>query len=106
MAVPAKIRGELYDLHVGYPGIFLRGDSWVQGTVLTIPKQSDFEQLDVLEGFKSNRSNELNEYVRLRVDCFNEEGERLGEVWAYEMTAATFQRFSGTLIEDGNWPIA
>ena len=104
--VPAKIRGELYDLHVGYPGMFLSGDSWVLGTVLTFAKQADFAQLDVLEGFKPNRPNQLNEYLRLRVDCFNEHGERLGEVWAYEMTEATFKRFSATRIEDGNWLIA
>ena len=105
-AVPAKIRGKLYDLHVGYPGMFLGGDDWVQGTVLTFPKQADFAQLDVLEGFVQGRPNELNEYVRLRVDCFDEDGERLGEVWAYEMTEATFKHFTVTRIEDGNWPIA
>lgn len=104
-AVPAKIRGELYDLHVGYPGVFMRGDDWVQGYVLTFPKQADFEQLDVLEGYQPDRPAEANEYVRLRVDCFNTEGELLGKVWAYEMTEATFQHFSGTRIESGNWPV-
>jgi len=103
--VPAKIRGELYDLHVGYPGVFLRGDGWIQGTVLTFPRTRDFEQLDVLEGFEPRRTAEENEYLRLRVDCFSPEGEPLGQVWAYEMTEATFQRFSGMRIEDGHWPI-
>jgi hypothetical protein len=28
----------------------------------------------------------------------------LGEAWAYEMTQATFERFSSTRIENGNWP--
>ncbi len=104
-AVSAKIRGKLYDLHVGYPGVLVGGEGWVQGIVLTFTRQADFAQLDVLEGFQPNRSNELNEYVRLRVDCFNEHGARLGEVWAYEMTEATFKRFSATRIENGNWPI-
>ena len=104
-AVPAKIRGELYDLHVGYPGVFLRGDDWVHGTVLTFPRQTDFEQLDVLEGYQPHRAAEANEYMRCRVDCFGTEGESLGEVWAYEMTEATFKRFSGTRIESGNWPV-
>ncbi|CAA6676398.1 MULTISPECIES: gamma-glutamylcyclotransferase [unclassified Lentimonas] len=103
--MPAKIRGELYDLHVGYPGVFMRGDTWVQGTVLTFPRTRDFEQLDVLEGFEPRRSVEENEYIRLRVDCFDPAGEPLGKVWAYEMTEATFQRFAGTRIVDGNWPI-
>lgn len=105
-AIPAKIRGELYDLHVGYPGVFMRGADWVQGYVLSFPRQADFEQLDVLEGFESGRPNELNEYVRLRVDCFDESGACLGEVWAYEMTETTFERSIATRIDDGNWPIS
>lgn len=102
---PAKIRGELYDLHVGYPGVFLRGSSWVQGYVLTFPKRADFEQLDVLEGYEPDRSAELNEYVRCRVECFSHEGKPLCEAWGYEMTEATFRQFSGTRIECGDWPI-
>ncbi|MFQ3241104.1 MAG: gamma-glutamylcyclotransferase (GGCT)/AIG2-like uncharacterized protein YtfP [Lentimonas sp.] len=105
-AVPSKIRGELYDLHVGYPGVFMRGDGWVQGYVLSLPLKCDFEQLDVLEGFEPGRAVEENEYLRLRVDCFSREGEPLGRVWAYEMTEATFQRFTGSRIDDGNWPIS
>ena len=104
VAIPAKIHGKLYDLHVGYPGAFLGGDGWVQGYVLSFPRAIDFFQLDVLEGFKPNRSNRLNEYVRVRVDYFNTDGVNLGEAWAYEMTQATFERFSSTRIENGNWP--
>ena len=103
--VAAKIRGELYDLHVGYPCVFMRGDAWVQGTVLTFERQRDFEQLDVLEGYEPDRPVEQNEYIRLRVDCYRPEGELLGKVWAYEMTDATFQRFAGTRLDSGNWPI-
>ena len=102
--LPAKIHGELYDLHVGYPGVFLRGAEWVQGTVLTFERQQDFAQLDVLEGYQPGRRAELNEYVRLRVECYAPNGQLLGEVWAYEMTAATFQHFAGTRIESGHWP--
>ena len=105
--VPAKIRGQLYDLQVGYPGVFLRGERWVQGYVLSFSKSADFEQLDVLEGFVAGRPIEQNEYLRVRVQCFSlEDDERLGEVWAYEMTASTFRRYTGRRIEDGNWPVA
>lgn len=104
LATAAKIRGELYDLHVGYPGVFLRGDDWVQGYVLSFLRPADLSQLDVLEGFNPNRPNKLNEYVRRRVDYFDEDGVNLGEAWAYEMTEATFERFLSTRIEDGNWP--
>lgn len=103
--VPAKIRGALYDLHVGYPGVFLREDGWVQGVVLTFEQQQDFAQLDVLEGYQSGRRAELNEYMRLRVDCYAPDGQSLGQVWAYEMTEATFQQFAGTRIESGHWPV-
>lgn len=103
--VPAKIRGALYDLHVGYPGVFLREDGWVQGVVLTFEQQQDFVQLDVLEGYQSGRRAELNEYMRLRVDCYAPDGQSLGQVWAYEMTEATFQQFAGTRIESGHWPV-
>jgi len=103
--LPAKIHGELYDLHVGYPGVFLHGDTWVQGAVLTFEHEQDFAQLDVLEGYQPGRSAELNEYVRLRVECYALSGQSLGEVWAYEMTAATFKHFAGTRIESGHWPV-
>lgn len=104
-ALPAKIRGELYDLHVGYPGLLLRGEDWVQGYVLSFPREPDFLQLDVLEGYVSGRPDAFNEYRRLKVPYFSLGGEALGEVWAYEMTEATFERHQTTRIPEGNWPI-
>jgi gamma-glutamylcyclotransferase (GGCT)/AIG2-like uncharacterized protein YtfP len=106
-ALPAKIRGQLYDLQVGYPGVYLGGEGWVRGYVLRFPNRDDFEQLDVLEGFVPGRPTEQNEYLRVRVQCFSPEDDALlGEVWAYEMTAATFRRHTAQRIEDGNWPVA
>jgi gamma-glutamylcyclotransferase (GGCT)/AIG2-like uncharacterized protein YtfP len=102
---PAKIRGELYDLHVGYPGMLLRGQDWVRGYVLTLPADSDFLELDRLEGFVPGRAESKNEYNRLRVPCFSVAGVSLGEVWAYEMTVATMRRYVSTRIEDGNWQV-
>jgi gamma-glutamylcyclotransferase (GGCT)/AIG2-like uncharacterized protein YtfP len=102
---PAKIQGELYDLNVGYPGVLLRVDDWVQGHVLTFPKEQDFQQLDVLEGYQPGRPDSENEYNRLRVPYFNLKGESLGMVWAYEMTNATFRKHTTTKIKDGNWPL-
>jgi gamma-glutamylcyclotransferase (GGCT)/AIG2-like uncharacterized protein YtfP len=102
-AVRAKIRGELFDLHVGYPGLLLRGEGWVQGWVLTFPVELDFLELDRLEGFVPGRSQSENEYNRLQVPCFAAEGAALGDVWAYEITEATMRRCKRTRIEDGNW---
>jgi gamma-glutamylcyclotransferase (GGCT)/AIG2-like uncharacterized protein YtfP len=104
-ATPAKIYGELYDLHVGYPGVFMRGTSWVHGYILSFRELKDFKQLDVLEGYEPNRPLEANEYVRLQVECFNTEGKALGKVWAYQMTEATYKEFSGTRIDAGVWPV-
>ncbi|MEN8662306.1 MAG: gamma-glutamylcyclotransferase family protein [Lentimonas sp.] len=103
--LPAKIRGSLYDLGVGYPGLVLDDQGWVQGCLLMLPREADFQQLDVLEGYVPQREASKNEYVRLKVSCFDPDGESLGEFWAYEMTAATMKRHKTTLIENGNWPI-
>jgi gamma-glutamylcyclotransferase (GGCT)/AIG2-like uncharacterized protein YtfP len=102
---PAKIYGELYDLHVGYPGILLRGEDWVRGCVISFANESDFLRLDQLEGFVPGRDDSENEYNRLRVDCFKLNGETLREVWAYEMTLATMRRCESTRIAKGNWQV-
>lgn len=103
--VAAKIRGELHDLHVGYPGLLLKGDKWVMGYVLELAEAADFLRLDFLEGYEPGRPEAENEYNRLRVACFSTAGKALGEVWAYEMTAATMARHQGTRIESGDWPV-
>ncbi len=103
--VAAKIRGALYDLHVGYPGLLLSGDSWVMGYVLEMATEADFLRLDYLEGYVPGRPEAENEYNRLRVPCFTPNGEAMGVVWAYEMTAATMTRHGGTLIASGDWAI-
>lgn len=102
--LPAKIHGELYDLHVGYPGLLLRGESWVQGYLLTFKTEKDFLRLDDLEGYDPNRPYSENEYIRLKVPCFTRDDEPLVEAWTYEMTNATRERHKGSLIADGNWP--
>lgn len=103
--VAAKVRGELYDLHVGYPGLLLKGDSWVWGYVLSFAREADFLRLDYLEGYQPGRRACENEYTRLRLPCFTPKGDALGEVWAYEMTSATMARHASTRIESGDWPI-
>ncbi|MEM8867288.1 MAG: gamma-glutamylcyclotransferase family protein [Verrucomicrobiota bacterium] len=102
---PARIRGSLFDLHVGYPGLILGGDTWVEGYVLTFPNEADFLQLDYLEDYSPDRPKDENEYHRLKVGCFGENGETIGDVWVYEMPEETVQRFGGTRIVTGNWPV-
>jgi len=103
--VPARIRGALYDLHLGYPGLLLTGKDWVQGHVLTFNTEKDFLRLDYLEGYEPGRAYSKNEYIRKRVPAYSTEGDPLGEVWAYEITQHVMERCQGTLIVDGDWPV-
>jgi gamma-glutamylcyclotransferase (GGCT)/AIG2-like uncharacterized protein YtfP len=103
--VVAKIRGELYDLHVGYPGLRLKGENWVQGYILTFRSQQDFLRLDDLEGYSPDRPHLENEYIRLRVAFFASDGNYIQEAWTYEVTESTMARYQGTLILNGEWPL-
>ena len=102
---PAKIRGELYDLHLGYPGLRLQGDGWVWGYILEMCDQPAFERLDYLEGYKPGRPEQENEYIRLKVPCFDPQGKPFGDIWTYEITEATLARCKATLIPSGDWPV-
>lgn len=102
---PAKIHGELYDLHVGYPGLRLRGQNWVHGYLLELKEPVHLDGLDYLEGYAPVRPESENEYKRVRVPCYDESGQPLGEVWAYEITSTAFAKHRPTRIEDGNWPV-
>ena len=102
---PAKIRGTLYDLHLGYPGARLEGEGWVHGFILSFDNQFDFDRVDELEGFVSQRPKSQNEYNRLKVECFSSGGAPLGQVWAYEVTEHVLQHCKGTQLVDGNWPV-
>jgi gamma-glutamylcyclotransferase (GGCT)/AIG2-like uncharacterized protein YtfP len=102
---PAKIRGELYDLHLGYPGLRLQGEGWVSGYILEMCDQAAFERLDYLEGYQAGRAESKNEYIRLKVPCFDPEGNPIGDIWTYEITEATMARGRATLFEGGDWPV-
>lgn len=102
---PAKIHGELYDLHVGYPGLRLRGQDWVHGYLLELKEPVHLDGLDYLEGYAPDRPESENEYNRFRVPCYDESGQLLGEVWAYEITSTAFAKHRTTRIEGGNWRV-
>ncbi len=102
--LPAKIHGELYELPLGYPALLRRGLDWVHGYVLTFPRKADFAEVDRLEGYSPVGPEEDNEFNRLKVDCFDPEGRRLGKVWTYEMSLDTIHGLGGERVADGNWP--
>ena len=103
--VPAKIRGELYDLQRGYPGLRCCGQSWVQGVLLHFPSHADFARVDALEGYAPGRAAEDNEYLRLKVPCFSPAGEPLGTHWTYEVTLSVLQSCRASRIDSGIWPV-
>lgn len=101
----AKIRGELYDLHLGYPGLRRQGEGWVHGYILSFKNESDFLKLDKLEGYNPNESYSLNEYIRLKTPAYSTEGKLLAEVWTYEITEHFLRHCQGTRILNGNWQV-
>ena len=103
--VPAKIRGKLYDLNVGYPGLKLTGDHWVHGFILKFQHEEDLLRVDYLEGYEPGRPASKNEYNRVKVPCFTLDCEELGAHWAYEMTDRTVERLECTLIPSGIWEV-
>ncbi len=102
---PARVRGRLYDLHVGYPGLRLEDDGWVEGCLLEVPDPVDFARIDQLEGYDPARPEGENEYIRRRVACFDASGEPLGTAWTYEVSESELVRRSGAWIESGVWPL-
>lgn len=100
----ARVRGRLYDLHCGYPGLRLGGDSWVSGYILEITSKEAFKKIDELEGYDPARPPEENEYIRLLEPCFDPEGRPLGQAWTYEITESELKRCGGRLVESGIWP--
>jgi len=100
----ARIRGRLYDLPVGYPGVWLEGPGWVRGVVLDLAGPGVLRGIDGLEGFDPEGPVEENEYERRRVEAFDEEGNSLGLVWAYGMSPGRIAGEGGSLVENGVWP--
>lgn len=98
----AMVRGQLFDLPVGYPAMAL-GDQWVLGYRLTFADEQILLILDELEGYSLHRPSDRNEYQRVWVAIFNREGHSLGEGWTYRMDADRVQRYQGRLIDSGEW---
>lgn len=101
----ARIRGELYDLHLGYPGLRLQGEGWVHGCILSFYNESDFLKLDKLEGYNPNQPYSSNEYIRLKTPAYTTGGEVLTQVWTYEITEHFLLHCHGTRVLNGNWKV-
>ena len=97
----AKVRGSLYTLSVGYPGL-AHGDQWVQGYLLTLREDGQtLIDLDELEDYSPDNPNSL--YQRKMTAIFSLDGQFLGQAWVYFMAIATIQWMHGTPIPSGQW---
>ncbi|MGE9290015.1 MAG: gamma-glutamylcyclotransferase family protein [Puniceicoccales bacterium] len=103
--VPARVRGSVYHLPVGYPAAhFDRNEGWIEGVVLELSDVAALRGLDSLEGFDpGNPRSEQNDYRRLRVEAELRGSGQCEMVWAYEMSLEKIQLEGGSLVESGNW---
>jgi gamma-glutamylcyclotransferase (GGCT)/AIG2-like uncharacterized protein YtfP len=103
-AIPAEIKGLLYDLPLGYPA-YLEGDGVVKGVVLRF-QPADYESvlagLDDVETYYGPED-PRNEYERIEVlaKLAGEQEEKL--VHAYRYVDEKYVRTVGTRIHDGDW---
>ena len=103
--VPAKIRGELYDLQRGYPGLRCCGQSWVQGVLLHFPLHADFARVDALRAMLPVGRLRTMSICVLKCPCFSPAGEPLGTHWTYEVTLSVLQSKRASRIDSGIWPV-
>jgi gamma-glutamylcyclotransferase (GGCT)/AIG2-like uncharacterized protein YtfP len=101
-SVPAQVRGQIFRLSLGYPGM-TSGDTWVQGYLLHFADASALADLDHLEDYQPQRPEAHNEYQRREVEVFEQEGRSLGLAWVYFMTLQKVQQYDGKWIASGEW---
>ena len=99
----AKVKGKLYDLKVGYPGILLGGENWVRGYLLIFKNKYVLKKLDILEGFDEKNIQEANEYSRTRISIFDLKEKFIGKAWVYFMKKEQLSRFDYSFIASGEW---
>lgn len=99
---PAKVRGQLFDLLMGYPGM-VAGKGWVKGYLLSFTDEAVLADLDRLEDYQRDRPSHDNEYQREWVEVFDEDERSQGFAWAYFMSVENVERYGGTWIANGEW---
>ncbi|QEQ02106.1 gamma-glutamylcyclotransferase family protein [Thermosynechococcus sp. QKsg1] len=101
---PALVRGRLYHLPMGYPGLTAE-EGWVQGELLIFhdPPPSVLAQLDAFEGYNPNLAPEVNAYHRQEVPVYNLNHQPLGTAWAYMMSTERVRDVNGEWLLEGVW---
>ena len=99
---PARVRGMLYHLNPGYPGL-LEGEGWAEGVLLTLTDETALLGMDELEDYVPGRPPEQNEYQRKRVECWDANGDPLGQVWVYLMLPDKMRELGGEPVAGEVW---
>ena len=99
----AKVRGKLYDLNVGYPGLLLGGENWVFGFLLSFEDENILKKLDMLESFDETNLQASNEYDRTITSVFDLKEDFIGQAWVYSMNENQLSRFNYSVLESGVW---
>lgn len=98
----ATVRGRLFDLPLGYPAL-TAGDNLVHGFLLSFGDPAVLALLDDLEDYDPDRSPNQNEYLRVRTQALSPAGQRLGQVWIYQMQPERVAHARGLWLPDGKW---
>ena len=108
-AIPALVKGRLYDFpQLGYPAM-TAGEDWVAGYVLEFVRPAAvcaviLQRLDALEDYQPGRPADENDYVRCQVQTFSRERARSQIAWGYVMPEERVRSQGGIYLPDGTWP--
>ena len=112
-ALPAMVKGCLYDFpQWGYPAM-APGEDWVQGYLLVFRDSATvcadiLRQLDILEGVAADASSPVHSddsYQRCRRLIFTPDYRPLQEAWIYQMKGDQVGQLGGVYLPDGDWPV-
>lgn len=101
-AKTAIARGQLFALPFGYPAMS-KGNSQVQGYLLTFSDPTILQQLDWLEDYDAHRPEADNEYSRQLAEIYAPDSTPCGKAWVYLMTLERVAAMGGVLLPHGCW---
>ncbi len=108
-ALPAQVKGELYDFsQLGYPAL-TPGDDWVRGYLLKFCQTEAvcadiLRRLDALEGYVADQVTDSNDdYQRCQLQIFDPGHQPLQMAWVYRMSRAQVRQQGGVYLPDGDW---
>lgn len=104
-ALPAEVKGQLYHLPTGYPGLLREGEGTVKGGVLLFsPDVYDealrgLDELETYFGPGDPRNEYEREIMTARLVATGEEQR----VYVYRFVDEAFARQTGIFLADGDW---